>query len=118
MRPTRHVAFLITVLFANSTTLPAQNHPASSSTLIIAIRFGKLCDGKGKVGTNATVVVDGGKIRTITTTTSDVPQGAETIDLSNYTGLPGFIDVHTHMTMYAEESLGVPMRRQTINASP
>ena len=39
-------------------------------------------------------------------------------DLSKYSALPGLIDVHTHMTMYTEEALGVPMQKQTLNASP
>ena len=26
--------------------------------------------------------------------------------------------MHTHMTMYTEEALGVPMQKQTLNASP
>jgi len=34
------------------------------------------------------------------------------IDLSKYTGLPGLIDVHTHMTMYTDETPGEPMLKQ------
>ena len=69
-----------------STQVSAQEKPAKS---VKALRFGKLWDGKGKVWTHVIVVVDGGKIRTVTSDASAIPDGAETIDLGKYTGLPG-----------------------------
>src|SRR5690348_1063676 len=62
------------------------------------IRFGKLVDGTGRVLNNAVVVVDNDRIRSVGTTDSDIPAGAEVIDLRNYTGMPGMIDAHTHLT--------------------
>jgi imidazolonepropionase-like amidohydrolase len=82
-----------------------------------AVRFGKLWDGHGKVWTAAIVIVEAGKIRSVTTDASAIPQGAEVIDLSNYTGLPGLIDVHTHMTIYTDERPGEPMLKQ-LTANP
>jgi imidazolonepropionase-like amidohydrolase len=82
-----------------------------------AVRFGKLWDGHGKVWTAAIVIVEAGKIRSVTTDASAIPQGAEVIDLSNYTGLPGLIDVHTHMTIYTDEKPGEPMLKQ-LTANP
>ena len=114
----RVVRFLLAAFlgFVVSINLLAQSQPAAKP--VKAVRFGKLWDAKGKVWTNAIVIVEGDKIRSVTTDPSAIPSGAETIDLSKYTGLPGLIDVHTHMTMYTDETPGVPMLKQTVNPVP
>src|SRR5712672_3081838 len=94
----------------------AQDKPAAKN--VKAVRFGKLWDGKGKVLANAIVIVEANKIRAITTDASSIPPGAETIDLSKYTGLPGLIDVHTHTTFYTDETPGVPLLKQMANPVP
>jgi len=63
------------------------------------LRFGKLIDGKGKVWTNVAVVVEDDRIRGVEPDASP-PSGAEVIDLRRYTGIPGLIDAHTHMTFF------------------
>jgi imidazolonepropionase-like amidohydrolase len=76
---------------------------ATSSTALGAttvLRFGRLVDGTGRVLTNAVVVVDDDRIRTVATGTVPVPAGASVVDLSRYTGIPGLIDAHTHITYY------------------
>ncbi len=107
----------IGVLFALVSThvLAQEKIPARN---VKAVRFGKLWDAKGKVWTNAIVVIESGKIRAVATDASAIPPGAETIDLSKYTGLPGLIDVHTHMTFYTDETPGVPMLKQMANPVP
>ena len=89
----------------------------TSAPTVKAVRFGKLWDAKGKLWTGAIVIVEGDKVRTVTTDASAIPAGAEVIDLSKYTGLPGLIDVHTHMTMYTDETPGEPMQKQITNNS-
>src|SRR5690349_19808142 len=78
--------------------------PTSSlGAQVTAIRFGTLIQGNGQVLQNAVVVVDSGRVKSVGTT---VPAGATVIDLSKYTGLPGMIDVHTHMTFWWDKAEG------------
>ena len=74
-----------------------------------AIRFGKLWDGT-KVTTDAVVVVTGDRITAVGTGNGAVPAGAEVIDLRKYTGIPGLIDLHTHITYYWDRKPGTRPR--------
>lgn len=104
------VALQVFLMSASCVGLVAQHAPSAQP--VRAVRFGKLWDAKGKVWTNATVVIEAGKISRVTSDASVIPASASVIDLSKYTGLPGLIDAHTHMTMYTEETPGVPMLKQ------
>jgi imidazolonepropionase-like amidohydrolase len=71
-----------------------------------AIKFGKLVDGTGNVQSNALVVVQDGKVVSVSRGDSAIPPDAEVIDMTRYTGIPGLIDVHTHMTYYWDGAAG------------
>jgi imidazolonepropionase-like amidohydrolase len=109
-------AAIALLLVLMTTHVLAQEKAAAKN--VKAVRFGKLWDAKGKLWANAIVVIESGKIRAVTTDASAIPAGADSIDLSRYTGLPGLIDVHTHMTMYAEEVRGLPLLRQIADTPP
>jgi imidazolonepropionase-like amidohydrolase len=74
--------------------------PAGAEKEVKVIRFGKLVDGTGRVLTAATVIVAGDRVTKVQTGKVVAPPGADEIDLRRFTGLPGLIDAHTHMTYY------------------
>src|SRR5215472_8650123 len=61
----------------------------------ITIRAGTLLDGKGNVQHNVQIVVQNGKILRV-----EKASGPATYDLSKLTVLPGWIDVHDHVTWH------------------
>ena len=62
----------------------------------ITIRADRILDGRGKVITGGSVVVEGGKITKVNATST----GPVTYDLKGYTLMPGMIDAHSHLTWY------------------
>jgi imidazolonepropionase-like amidohydrolase len=83
----------------------------------IAIRAGRLIDGKiDSAIQNAVIVIEGDKIVSVTSAGS-VPGGVETIDLSKATVMPGFADVHTHVVLNGDitaEDYDVQLLKQSI----
>jgi imidazolonepropionase-like amidohydrolase len=73
------------------------------------IRLGKLWDGAAVLH-NVEVVVENGKIATVGKAGGKRPAGAEVIDLRRYSGVPGLIDVHTHITYYWDRRPGTEPR--------
>ncbi len=110
-----HLFVSIVLLATGLSVRSAQETPDAKS--IKVVRFGKLWDAKGKLWANAIVIVEGERIKAVTSDAAAIPPGAEVMDLSKYTGLPGLIDVHTHMTMYTDETPGQSMLKQ-LTANP
>ena len=83
-----------------SAPLRAQEKPAPvTPEKTIAIRAGHLIDGKGdKPLANVLILIKGDSIVSVTGNSAP-PSGAEVIDLSKATVLPGFIDTHTHVLL-------------------
>lgn len=66
----------------------------------VVVRAGRLLDVKtGKTLTNQIIVIQGDKIVSVGGSDAQIPAGAQVVDLSNATVLPGLIDAHTHLTM-------------------
>ncbi len=86
--------------------------PASAFAAATVLKFGKLVDGSGKVVTNAVVVVEGDRITAVGNEGIAIPPDAKVVDLSRLTGIPGLIDVHTHMTFYWDGAPGTTPYRQ------
>src|SRR5258708_122740 len=72
--------------------------PAAPSRATV-IRAGRLIDpATGTAAANQTIVVENGRI-TAAGTTVATPAGAEIIDLSRLSVLPGLVDAHNHLAL-------------------
>jgi imidazolonepropionase-like amidohydrolase len=72
--------------------------PSSAGSAYV-IRAGRLIDPEAGTATaNQMIVVKDGRIVEIGAKVA-VPQGAETIDLSQYSVLPGLVDAHNHLAL-------------------
>jgi imidazolonepropionase-like amidohydrolase len=91
----RGLACGLILLFAGGSAVLGQ---VSGKT--IALRCGSLFDGRGdSLRKNVVVVIEGDKIKEIS---SSAPAGAEAVDLSHETCLPGLIDTHTHVLLQGD----------------
>jgi len=81
----------------------------------IAIRAGRLIDGRGGPPiANAIILIEGERITAVGPGLA-IPPNARVIDLSHSTVLPGFIDCHTHVTSQPSDYYTDIFRRSPID---
>jgi len=96
---------ILLVVAAPSIAQQQRVPPAPSPAVAIAIKAGRLIDpDAGTAATNQTIVVQDGKIAAVGANIA-IPAGAQVIDLSNETVLPGLVEAHNHLTMTLVEAV-------------
>ena len=98
----RYVVFfglLVTISGFSVRAHPQAQTKEKATSKKIAIRAGRLIDGKSETAiSNVLIVIEGDQITSVTPGGTP-PAGAEVIDLSKTTVMPGFIDTHTHVLL-------------------
>jgi imidazolonepropionase-like amidohydrolase len=93
----RLAAALCSSLVLSLAAAPAAQPPAPA--LVTAIRAGRLLDPDGgRVLANQIIVVEGTRIRDVGPNVA-IPAGAQVIDLSRMTVMPGLVDAHNHLAL-------------------
>ena len=100
---TRAAALVLGLSIAFSTSVSAQT--AVRPEAVTVIRAGTLIDGRSATPRrDQVIVIRGNRIETVGDAASTkIPAGAQAIDLSGSTVLPGLIDSHTHLFLQGED---------------
>jgi imidazolonepropionase-like amidohydrolase len=113
------VALAAALTAVTAVALPAQIEPAAAAPAPqrVAVRAGRLIDGRGGAPiTNAVILVEGERITAVGPDLA-IPAGTPVIDLSHSTVLPGFIDAHTHVTSQLTNYLEDLFRKSPIDVA-
>jgi imidazolonepropionase-like amidohydrolase len=90
-----YIFYIVSALFAGAQIQP------SAKTQTVVVRAGTLLDGKGHALHNALIMVQTGKIVRVNANAKDQRvAGAAFYDLSQMTVMPGWIDLHDHITWH------------------
>ncbi|HEY2934943.1 MAG TPA: amidohydrolase family protein [Acidobacteriota bacterium] len=80
----------------------------AQSGSVSALRCGRLFNPvEGTLSSHVVILIRGNRIEAAGDNVQ-IPDGARSIDLTNYTVLPGLIDCHTHILLQPEDERGVP----------
>jgi imidazolonepropionase-like amidohydrolase len=98
------------IMIALALAIAAASHPhaqqpvsPTAATHTTAIRAGRLIDpDRGVAATNQIILVQDGVIKEVGPNVA-IPAGAEIIDLSKLTVLPGLVDAHNHLALTYKE---------------
>jgi imidazolonepropionase-like amidohydrolase len=113
-RAARSLAGLALALFLSPDPGAAAPEPASPPR-IVAVRAGRLIDGQGGAPIRDAVILIQGDRITAVGPGLPIPAGAEVVDLSRRTVLPGLIDCHTHLTSQSGDYYEDLFRRSPID---
>lgn len=96
---------VVVVLLFCSLLSTAQTGSSAPPPPVTVIRAGTLIDGKSASARHdQVIIIRGNRIESVSDSASArIPAGANVIDLSRSTVLPGLIDAHTHVFLQGEE---------------
>lgn len=109
------LAIAVLFLFSTVSVYTAEQPEKKEVAKRIAIRAGRLIDGKSAEPiSNAIILIEGDRIAAVGQGLQ-IPTGVEVIDLSQSTILPGLIDCHTHIVSQPENYYEDLFRRSPID---
>lgn len=107
--------FFFLLAFIQGAAGPVSAQNPENTPKLIAIRAGRLIDGRGGAPIrDAVILIENDRIKSVDPKTA-IPPDAEIIDLSRSTVLPGLIDCHTHVTMQPADYYESLFRRSPID---
>jgi imidazolonepropionase-like amidohydrolase len=113
----KRAAWILAGLLLTLQPLAAAEPAPAQPPRIVAVRAGRLIDGRGGAPVrDAVILIQGDRITAVGPGLA-IPAGAEVVDLSKKTVLPGLIDCHTHITNQSGNYYEDLFRRSPIDAA-